>query len=234
MKPSFARTALTPKWIGAFFVAVGVALIFGFLGQWQLDRAFEQGPIDHSSKPAVAIDELNPAGEPFRNEYADRKVTTNFTINPNAYFVVENRQQNGESGYWLMNLATANNANLLVAIGFSKTEPTQQTTTTNCAEGCFYEPSEDPKPNQKHFQSVSVEQAVNLTDALPNTYRGFVILPNPGNKNLETIDVGLTPKGDDLNLLNAFYALEWIIFSGFALFLWWRLVQDDVNRRKVN
>ena len=30
-----------------------------------------------------------------------------------------------------------------------------------------------------------------------------------------------------LNLLNVFYAAEWVIFAGFAVFLWWRLVRDE-------
>ena len=29
-----------------------------------------------------------------------------------------------------------------------------------------------------------------------------------------------------LNLLNIFYAVEWVIFAGFAIFLWYRLVKD--------
>ena len=29
-----------------------------------------------------------------------------------------------------------------------------------------------------------------------------------------------------LNLLNVFYAVEWVIFAGFAIFLWYRLVKD--------
>ena len=38
--------------------------------------------------------------------------------------------------------------------------------------------------------------------------------------------------GDDVefSLLNLFYALEWVLFAGFALFLWWRLVQDERER----
>ena len=29
-----------------------------------------------------------------------------------------------------------------------------------------------------------------------------------------------------LNLLNVFYAVEWELFAGFAIFLWYRLVKD--------
>ncbi len=42
---SCVRVARRPKWIAALFLALGVASIFGLLGQWQLDRSIEQGTI---------------------------------------------------------------------------------------------------------------------------------------------------------------------------------------------
>ena len=33
-----------------------------------------------------------------------------------------------------------------------------------------------------------------------------------------------------LNLLNVFYAIEWALFAGFAIYLWYRLVRDVVER----
>ena len=33
-----------------------------------------------------------------------------------------------------------------------------------------------------------------------------------------------------MNLLNLFYALEWLIFAGFAFYLWYRLVMDEVEK----
>ena len=33
-----------------------------------------------------------------------------------------------------------------------------------------------------------------------------------------------------LNWLNSFYALEWALFAGFAVFLWYRLVRDAWER----
>jgi hypothetical protein len=34
-----------------------------------------------------------------------------------------------------------------------------------------------------------------------------------------------------LNILNIFYALEWALFAAGAVFLWWRLLRDDFERR---
>ncbi|KZX22122.1 hypothetical protein [Rathayibacter tanaceti] len=33
-----------------------------------------------------------------------------------------------------------------------------------------------------------------------------------------------------LNWLNVFYAIEWVVFAGFALYLWFRLVRDAWER----
>ncbi|WP_240645761.1 SURF1 family protein [Georgenia sp. SYP-B2076] len=35
-----------------------------------------------------------------------------------------------------------------------------------------------------------------------------------------------------LNIQNLAYAAEWVIFGGFALFVWWRMVRDDVAYRR--
>jgi cytochrome oxidase assembly protein ShyY1 len=35
-----------------------------------------------------------------------------------------------------------------------------------------------------------------------------------------------------LNVQNLFYAVEWLVFGGFALWLWWRLVRDDALDRR--
>ncbi|MHB1064207.1 MAG: SURF1 family protein [Georgenia sp.] len=35
-----------------------------------------------------------------------------------------------------------------------------------------------------------------------------------------------------LNIQNLAYALEWVIFAGFAMFIWWRMVRDEVRYRR--
>ncbi len=47
---------------------------------------------------------------------------------------------------------------------------------------------------------------------------------------LEPVKIGTQKTSSQLNLLSAFYFLEWMLFAGFAVFLWWRLVQDERNR----
>lgn len=42
---------------------------------------------------------------------------------------------------------------------------------------------------------------------------------------------GLGPDAG-LNVQNLAYAVEWWIFGGFALLLWWRMLRDEVDRRR--
>ncbi|GAA1745010.1 SURF1 family protein [Rothia terrae] len=34
----------------------------------------------------------------------------------------------------------------------------------------------------------------------------------------------------DINWLNIFYSLEWLVFAGFALYLWWRMLKDSLDK----
>jgi hypothetical protein len=47
---------------------------------------------------------------------------------------------------------------------------------------------------------------------------------------LKPLNIGPQPPAQKVNWLNLFYSLEWVVFAGFALFIWWRLVKDDYRR----
>ena len=47
---------------------------------------------------------------------------------------------------------------------------------------------------------------------------------------MKPLNIGPQPPAEKINWLNLFYAAEWVVFAGFALFIWWRLVKDDYRR----
>jgi surfeit locus 1 family protein len=49
---------------------------------------------------------------------------------------------------------------------------------------------------------------------------------------LTRIDSPKPSSAVELNLLNIFYAVEWVVFAGFAIFLWYRLVRDTWERER--
>lgn len=47
---------------------------------------------------------------------------------------------------------------------------------------------------------------------------------------LEVVQVDQQPTDTSVNWLNLFYAVEWIVFAAFALWIWYRSVADDYKR----
>ena len=106
-----------------------------------------------------------------------------------------------------------------------------------------YQPGESPlKTNADGtFASLSPAQLINLvpdsksgskpgSKPLPSFGGFFVVDEADGSGDaqlgLETITMGVPDLGNPINWLSAFYAVEWTVFAGFAVFMWWRLLAD--------
>jgi surfeit locus 1 family protein len=77
------------------------------------------------------------------------------------------------------------------------------------------------------LESFSLAQLVNLyKGAGAQSLAGFMVLDSEPGFGLETIVIAPPEAGTQVNWLTLFYALEWALFAGFAVFLWWRLVED--------
>ncbi len=102
-------------------------------------------------------------------------------------------------------------------------------------------PGHPDQPNV--FDSLSLAQLVNVYEPLQerNTFEQFLILQptaktTPAPAGLDAIVLTSAPSAplENVNWLSAFYAIEWSVFAGFAVFMWWRLVEDERLRRKVD
>lgn len=49
---------------------------------------------------------------------------------------------------------------------------------------------------------------------------------------LEPVWVGPQPQETQIVWMNVFYAIEWVVFAAFALYLWWRFVRDAYLRER--
>ena len=80
---------------------------------------------------------------------------------------------------------------------------------------------------------VAASAEVPATEQVPVTDQGAL---DPGatvmSGELRDLDIDQQPTDTSLNMLNLFYALEWIVFAGFAVFLWWRFVRDEYLRQQ--
>jgi hypothetical protein len=96
-------------------------------------------------------------------------------------------------------------------------------------------PVELPQGNKQYlFGSLSLAQLVNLySDEPVESFAGFLALDADPGLGLERIDLPPQEVGTQVNWLTLFYAVEWALFAGFAVFLWWRLVQDQRLREST-
>jgi hypothetical protein len=233
-------------------LALAIAAVFALLGQWQLERSFtEVQPEDQNQKPVVLIESEKP-GAPLTPIAANKRVKAELMLDTQNVFIVANRLQrtNNEvvSGYWVIANSSVlledgdSTASLSVGIGFAESLAVAETARAELMESIQaqafleqtgrYLQTEGPEPvtdptKPYLLESFSLAQLVNLYkgDNL-QSLAGFMVLDSEPGFGLETIVIAPPEAGTQVNWLTLFYALEWALFAGFAVFLWWRLVED--------
>lgn len=238
--PRFIEVARQPRWIGALLLALLVAGIFAALGQWQIDRAVQQGQADErDTETPVALSSVAEPQSPLMSEAGGRIVEVEATLDPASAIVLAGRQEDGVSGAWLTARAiTDDGASLAVALGWAPTraeaeaagdaiEPERTTIVGR------YMPSESPTVTDFEDDTTEAMSVGDLINRWPgysgDVYSGYVILDDAVEGT--TPITSLPPEQQtQLNWLNIFYAVEWVAFMVFALYLWFRLVQDARER----
>jgi surfeit locus 1 family protein len=251
--PTWSQVARRPKWIAGLFLALAVAAVFALLGQWQLERSFtEVEPEDQSKKPLVLTATEKP-GEPLTAAAANKLVQAQIFIDTQNVFIVANRLQRQANqvipGYWVIANSGVlledgeSTASLSVGIGFAETLAAAETARAELMDSIQaqafleqtgrYLQTEGPEtqidPAKPYLmQSFSLSQLVNLyTGSDIESLAGFMVLDAEPGFGLERIVIAPPETGTEVNWLTLFYALEWALFAGFAVFLWWRLVEDQ-------
>ena len=232
------QIARRPRWIGALIVALAIAGGFAALGQWQLSRSFDSGAAPaEQTETVVALDSISTAQQPVPAIATGQLVTIDATFVPGDYVVLSDRINLSGPGYWVVGHAvTADGASLAVALGWAATaasaaealDALEQRPPSTTITG-RYLPSESPQ--ESNFQAgqrsaLAVSELVNLWAQAPTGVYGGYVVADAAASGLEKIDSPRPLSEVSLNLLNVFYAVEWIIFAGFAIFLWYRLVRD--------
>lgn len=256
--PTWSQVARRPKWIAGFFLALAVAAVFALLGQWQLERTFtEVEPEENNVTPIVLIDSEEP-GAPLTVEAANKLVRAEIFLDTTNVFIVANRLQRSDSevvpGYWVVSNSSVSladgesTASLSVGIGFAENLADAESARASLMESiqaqAFLEqtgrylqtegPVAQSDPTKPYLlESFSLSQLVNLYRGEPvQSLAGFMVLESEPGFGLEKIIIAPPEAGTDVNWLTLFYALEWALFAGFAVFLWWRLVEDTRIREQ--
>jgi cytochrome oxidase assembly protein ShyY1 len=183
-------------------------------------------------------------------------VTAQGTYSPDKQVLVPGRLHDGKTGYWVVSAFAVNGAPALTGAGASPQTwiPVARGWVAQPGDAAAPPsglveltgrllPSEAPvagkAPKAGEASAVSVAELINYWEV--SSYPGFVSATAevvggqdvsasavPGN--LLPLDIGPQPPAQHINWLNLFYSIEWVVFAGFALFIWWRLVKDDYHR----
>jgi len=239
--------ARRPRWIAALLLCLAIAAGFAVLGQWQLSRSIDRGaPVEESHEAAVPLSDLAEPQQPLTTEAAGRLVTVEGELLADEYIVLSGRLNDGVAGYWVVGHLLTNDSgpaapSLAVALGWSSTTEGAASAVDDLdadAPSAFsgrFLPSEPPQEDDfenGEQNSMSVAAFVNQWPTAPTgVYNGYLVA-DAAPAGLEQIDAPAPSTEISINWLNIFYAVEWAVFAGFAVFLWFRLVKDAWEREQ--
>ncbi len=247
-----------PKWIRALILALVIAAIFAALGQWQLSRAVtSNGPsLSATTETVEPLTQLATAGGPTYEDQDGQMVSATGSLVAPDFSIVSSRLNGGVEGYWVVGRlqldvaqGSASSTNAAVALGWASTLSQAESvvdqlnaTSTFVSEpfvGRYVGPDgTSPADPQGKTSSAYVPSGMSVAEQI-NTWKdysdtdtvfgGYVVAKTP-IAGLTTIDSPVPQRTTQLNWLNIFYAIEWVIFALAAIFFWYRLVKDEWER----
>jgi cytochrome oxidase assembly protein ShyY1 len=213
-------------------------------------------PVNPASEQVQPLTATLQPGEFFHGSVADQMVTAQGTYSPDKQVLVPGRLHDGKTGYWVVSAFAVNGAPTLTGAAASPQTwiPVARGWVADPADASAPPsgvveltgrliPSEAPVPGKApkpgEASAVSVAELINYWGV--SSYPGFVSATAEvvGGKDVSAasvpgsllpLNIGPQPPSQQINWLNLFYSIEWVVFAGFALFIWWRLVKDDYHR----
>lgn len=241
---------IRPRWVLALLAALAVAAGFALLGQWQLERAIASGQVvQRTTEKVRPLEATARPGGPVPQKASGQMVSVAGRFVPGDEQLIEGRLNQGKRGYWVVShfVTESDAAGIPVARGWAPdaraarsaldTLTAAPDASTVTVTGRFV-PTEAPVVPREGADPHSLTTV--SVAALINLWRGYTdqpvyaayIVDNAAPAGLTVIDSPVPEEDVALNWLNVFYAVEWVVFAGFAVFLWYRLVKDAVEREE--
>jgi cytochrome oxidase assembly protein ShyY1 len=219
--------------------AVGAA---GTLGAWQYDawqahRAAEA--VDLTRLEPIPVTEAMGSDDPFPAPLVGRPVEVAGVWVPEGTVLVSGREQDGADGYWVVTPLAVGGAGepaLPVVRGWSPSSAVPGPPAGEAELVGWLQPPEgtgepDPDPTDDVLPQVRIADLVQHVDQ--DLYEAYAVATEPG-PGLEPATLEQLPEvGRSTALRNLLYAVEWWVFGAFALFIWWRYVQDAAAERSA-
>lgn len=251
------KTALKPRWIAGLVFAIALSGVFVLLSQWQFGRSTQpEAPVSTTTEELRALTAVLQPGDFFHGSVADQMVSATGSYDPQKQVLIPGRLEDGAKGYWIVSAFAVKGAPVLTGSGATPQTwiPVARGWVADPADAAAPPsgtieltgrllPSESPLPNTDagpgRASAVSVAELINVWDV--SSYPGFVaaktevsggtdVGAEASGGPIKPLRIGPQPAAQQINWLNLFYSVEWVVFAGFALFIWWRLVKDDYRR----
>lgn len=227
---------------GVAAVAIAVLLSLWQYDAWQAGR--ELAARDLADSPPVPLARVLGPDDPYPGDQVGRPVTLTGSWLPGSTVEVDDRSLGGRAGGWVVTPVSvcdtgdcAGEPAMLVVRGFLPDGADRPAPPTGRAEVTgWLQPGEgkglpDPDPTDTVLPELRIASAVQHVDT--DLYGGYVIAREAGaaTAGLDPVTPDALPEPDTFTALrNLFYSAEWVVFGGFALFLWWRWSRDELDR----
>jgi cytochrome oxidase assembly protein ShyY1 len=224
------RMLTTRKWIGLTVLALAVIVAFGFLSHWQWERAQR----DEVVVAPVPVTEVFAPGQPLAGSSYGTKVSVTGTYDASHQVVVVH----GNGTYWVVTplhppsgeavpIARASVTSLKdPAVGAVTAGAVTVTGVAQPYEGDPGTPSALPAGSSERLTSSGLDLPYPTTG-------GWVALQSqvPAAAAPATlVEPPVSAQADaGLRLQNASYAVQWLLFAGFVIFFWVRVLRDDLS-----
>ncbi|HLS26801.1 MAG TPA: SURF1 family protein, partial [Beutenbergiaceae bacterium] len=219
-------------------------------GAWQLDRAQVRGDqaaaleqAEREAAPPEPLQQVVPPQTQLTQEMVGVRVTAEGVYAEEDQFFVTGRSHGEDEGYWVLTaleLTSGEHAGAVVPVVRGWVPEQNPQVLADLPQEpvqilAFLAPSEAAGPRLADPDVVDVISSAQLVNAWGGPIYSAhlrLISQDPASHG-ELLPAG-PPEIEDagLNLRNLAYAAEWWIFGGFALFLWWRLVRDEVEHER--
>ena len=247
------RTALKLRWLALLALVLVAATIMARLGQWQLDRARENGS-EHQQQAqrqaAAPLDGVLQAHQAFPRRSVFQPVSVTGTWDGAHQLLVADRRDittaggdvAGPHGFWVLTpLRRADGSAVPVVRGWVKSADDPAAASSAVPSGSvavtgYLLPSEPPDDGRRPGQGTGLPAGqidqVDVTQLIQvwpyPLLTGYLLLSeqSPAAPQAPTHLVSLRAGDSAMALQNVSYAIQWFLFAMFGVYVWWRLVRE--------
>lgn len=233
------RRWFTPQLIGLHLLTIVVIVGCVLLGFWQLgvyQNHQDQSRRTKAGVSAVPLSSVWKPSEVFTSDQLNRKVTVTGRFEParQQFWVTDKTGTDGKqktNGVWLVAPVTVDGRALLVVRGWAERAGELPAVPTGTATfTAVLQASEDPQGSgfDTTNRTIGSLQVPALINVLPyQLWSGYAI------STTKAVSGGLSPAtvpsqsaSWSAGARNLGYGLQWWVFVGFAIFMWWRMCHD--------